>query len=183
MLGLIQIFEQKKEIDSAVDKLRIKYHLPSEKCSLLDLEYLATDLNIQVDFCQDAITAYNERQKSPERSYVILPNMGYPTNVRNLAHELGHIILDTDSELKVEYFSHLLTGENIISNQYQTCLDALKYMILLIRRYQDNPLCSEKSWNNLRMRGVPEPFIDFIKADYEEMEPKIKLISSKLKRN
>lgn len=170
--------EEKQEIDSIVGKLRENYHLPSQGCDLRDLFAISRGRNVQVSYCEDAITAYAVVQEYPKRSYVILPPLIEGEEIftaEYLAHELGHIILNTLSETKVEHFTTVLTGRSPFVEDSKELSDYLdKKWRLAIERYTKNSSCAEESWRLLRMNNIPESAVQDIIIDYKEGEEKIK---------
>lgn len=124
--------ETRQKIDGEISLIKDKY-CKDGKVSEETLTKVSEDRGIKIIRCYEVIIpGANRRSKEP---YLILPDY---KNLSNLAHELGHIILDTSSEREVCYFERRLLG-NYVKHYVASALKIFAHTILLHRRYSKYP--------------------------------------------
>ena len=112
--------QKKEEIDQVVDGLREKYGL-SDSLTKESLESIAADYDCSVHYSFLAHVPISDRTELP---VIILPEY---TIVSNLAHELGHVILQTEEENEADYFMGQIIGEDISEINSQTFKEFVRY--------------------------------------------------------
>ena len=110
--SLLKCIERKKEIDETVQQLRNNYGAPLDSFS--KLEALSQEYNTRIYFSPLPFTPFKFRSKEGGND-VALPLVTPIVNNYNLAHELGHIILDTNNEAEAIYFSAALIAKKSIA--------------------------------------------------------------------
>jgi hypothetical protein len=119
--------ERKQEITSVVDDLKRKYDpCPASEESLLAI---ARGEDIKVYYSDLACFAPINDMSTRE---IILPNIKITSN---LAHELGHIILESLAESDAEYFMSELTEKNIFINNLTVMFKQPPYSLSIFRKY------------------------------------------------
>ncbi len=121
--------KSKKLINKVVKNLKEKYQF--DRTNRTILKKIGSDYQTEIYNLLWVIVPASNRKSNPR--YIILnPNFSYESN---LTHELGHIILDTDSEREVNYFSIRL-GYSYFKGSLNDVLDGFKEMIYIKKLYQ-----------------------------------------------
>ena len=162
--NIFSYMKRKTEIDAVVGDLRRKYKIPP--CTTSKLLDLAEEFNSKVHFSSILpvpISARSDEKK--EQSYIIIPDCGERVNTYNLAHELGHIVLDTSVEIEATYFSAALTSNRNVAVEFLVdhALSSLALHTFYFSQLKGSQILRqyvlEQELDELRAKGFPEDLL------------------------
>ena len=148
--------ERKIEISKKVEEIKNEHSLPP--ITWFKMSGIARQYNIDV-YCYDwVLTPLSSREKS----YIILPSYD---ETSHLAHELGHIVLDSGDESEVNYFAKELLG-SFVKDHAIVALSSLRQMLDIFRDYRSNG-----PWK--KIRGIRR---EISRHKTEEVYPSLELL-------
>lgn len=135
-MNFYHLLERKKEIDQLVGALRCKHNIPPISRNKLDDIVKAHD--IQTHPIKFLLTAYSCS------GHIIYPPINPQVDMLNIAHELGHLILNSDNEIEANYFSAALLADKspikqLIFDHYISTRAAVGYTAKLYPQFKFFP--------------------------------------------
>ena len=150
--------EEKEEVSGLVQDLKEKYSIPP--LNLEKLNQIAFDNNIKINIFNWLNTPYSDKKGGEYQ--IVLPPFCL---ISNFSHELGHILLNTDSEVRVDYFSQKLRGVHQLLDQAKVIIPAILYGARVKAYFNKNPYLIERHTESLKYLNFPPGLINLIKED------------------
>ncbi|MBI2146820.1 hypothetical protein HYU22_05800 [Candidatus Woesearchaeota archaeon] len=157
--------ERKKEINAIVETIKEKYSIPP--VTETTLENIAEEYGIGI-FRSDLalitpISLNSYRQ-------IILPRY---LHTGNMAHEIGHIVLNTRMESEADYFMKEITGRPAIIDNYHGIKEHFSYYMNVVARIRDHPYHLVDQATLLKRQGANVEGINFLIGDIKIRDSKL----------
>ncbi len=154
--------QRKKEISDVVDGIKERYDIPP--ASEEKLEKVALNYGIQI-FRSDLAVFGPINLNNPECKQIVLPRYYC---VSNMAHELGHLVLNTAIEPEADYFMEEITGRSTVRENYGALLPIYRYFKEVRSHTQINPYHLADEVALLKQQGAEARIIDVLMNDIKK---------------
>jgi len=152
--------QRKEEINDLAYQVRDTYGVPP--ATMEGLMELASDESIAVYFSDLAVFA---PFSNIDGMYVILPNVEVESH---LAHELGHILLETELESEADYFMSAVTGKSVLRNNVEALAVSAHYSLKTLHDYFIYPHFLERDAHHLMEEGVCGGVVNLLKEEIKK---------------